>query len=128
MERELKIGDKVRITKPENWEKTCWVEGMNRFIGRVSEIESIDNIYANANLEDITYVFPLSSLTLIEEATEQVTEQVAEQVAKQIDWEQRRWELACKLFSLTSHEQAISSADNFIKQYRQTLKQLCLTK
>ena len=69
MERVLKIGDKVRITKPENWEKTCWVEGMNRFIGRVSEIELIYNSGASAGLEDIDYIFPLSSLTLVEEAT-----------------------------------------------------------
>lgn len=83
-----------------------------------------------------------------EEVTKQVAEQVTEQEPQQccekrgiepvdltkkqvdlikkedlsnIDWEYRRWDLASKLFSLTSHEQAISSADSFIEQYKQKL-------
>ena len=126
MKRKLKIGDKVRITKPEVTKGTCWIAAMRGCVGEVSIIKNIDN--KEATLKDFDWWFPLSSLTLVEEVTEQVTEQPTEQATKQIDWEQRRWELACKLFSLTSHEQAISSADNFIEQYRQTLKQLCLTK
>ena len=81
---------------------------------------------------------------VIEQVTEQVTEQEPQQCCEKrgiepvdltkkqvdlikkedlsnIDWEQRRWDLASKLFSLTSHEQAISSADSFIEHYKQKL-------
>ena len=116
MKRELKIGDKVRINKPKVTAGTCWIDAMRDCIGEVSIIRNIDN--REATLKDFKWWFPLSSLTLVKEATEQV----AEQVSNPIDWEKRRWELASKLFSLTSHEQAISSADNFIERYKQTLK------
>ena len=91
---ELKIGDKVRISKPEEPEETCWKEGMQCFISKVSEKEFISSNNASADLEDTVYGFPLSSLTLVEEETEQPTEQVA----KEIDWEMRRWELAVRFY------------------------------
>ena len=125
----LKIGDKVRITKPEEPEETCWIEGMERFIGKVSEKEFISSNNASADLEDTVYGFPLSSLTLVEETTEQVTgqvtEQPTEQVVKNIDWEQRRWEMASKIFAETEDitlDSAVRQADIFIKYYKQTLK------
>ena len=118
---ELKIGDKVRISKPEEPEETCWKEGMQCFISKVSEKEFISSNNASADLEDTVYGFPLTSLTLVEEATEQLTEQVT----KQIDWEQRRWELASKFYldpRLMSAKAAIEQADIFIEDYKQTLK------
>lgn len=126
---ELKIGDKVRITKPKETEETCWKEGMQRFISKVSEKEFISSNNASADLEDTVYGFPLSSLTLVEEATEQpseqVTKQVTKQVAKKIDWEQRRWELAVRFYlepTVKTQQNAIGYADAFIEYYKKTLK------
>ena len=120
---ELKIGDKVRISKPEEPEETCWKEGMQRFISKVSEKEFISSNNASADLENTVYGFPLSSLTLVEEVTKQVTEKVA----KQIDWEQRRWELACKFYleyDTSTPESSISRADIFIEKYKKALIEL----
>ena len=120
---ELKIGDKVRISKPEEPEETCWKEGMQCFISKVSEKEFISSNNASADLEDTVYGFPLSSLTLVEEVTKQVTEKVA----KQIDWEQRRWELACKFYleyDTSTPEFSISQADIFIEKYKKALTEL----
>ena len=118
---ELKIGDKVRISKPEEPEETCWKEGMQCFISKVSEKEFISSNNASADLEDTVYGFPLSSLTLVEEETEQLTEQVT----KQIDWEMRRWELAVRFYlelTVRTPQNAIGYADAFIEHYKQTLK------
>lgn len=129
MGRELKIGDKVRITKPKVTAGTCWIEAMRGCIGEVSIIRNIDN--REATLKGFKWWFPLSSLILINEATEQpseqVTEQVTEQVAKQIDWEQRRWEMASKFYldpNVSNPESAIRQVDLFIEYYKQTLKEL----
>ena len=114
---ELKIGDKVRISKPEEPEETCWKEGMQCFISKVSEKEFISSNNARADLEDTVYGFPLSSLTLVEEADEQVI--------KQIDWEQRRWELSSKFYlssDISTPEAAIKYADTFIEHYKQKIK------
>lgn len=121
MKRELKIGDKVRISKPEESEETCWKEGMQCFISKVPEKEFISSNNASADLEDTVYGFPLSSLTLVEEADEQPTEQVA----KQIDWEQRRWDVASKFYldsNVSTPESAIRQVGTFIDYYKQTLK------
>lgn len=121
MKTKLKIGDKVKISKPKVTAGTCWVEGMGMeyYIGMVSRIKCIR--CENADLEDIALVFPLSSLTLVEEATEQATEQVT----KEIDWEQRRWELVCSIL-VTDFDipiaDGIEYADTIIKHYKQTLK------
>ena len=120
---ELKIGDKVRISKPEEPEETCWKEGMQCFISKVSEKEFISSNNASADLEDTVYGFPLSSLTLVEEETEQPTEQVT----KEIDWEQRRWELAGKFYldpRLMSAEAAIEQADIFIEKYKKACTEI----
>lgn len=117
----LKIGDKVRIAKPEVTEGTCWIEGMECFISKVSEKEFISSNNASADLEDTVYGFPLSSLTLVEEADEQPTEQIA----KEIDWEMRRWELAVRFYlelTVRTPQNAIGYADAFIEHYKQTLK------
>lgn len=115
----FKIGDKVRIAKPEVTKGTCWVEGMGMeyYIGMTSRIKRIR--CENVDLEDFALVFPLSSLILIEEADEQLTEQVT----KQIDWEQRRWELATRLYANTSKlsvVDALVQADAFILHYIET--------
>ena len=115
MERELKIGDKVRISKPKKTAGTCWIEGMRDCIGEISTIRNIDN--REATLKDFKWWFPLSSLTLVEEATEQVT--------KQIDWEQRRWDMASKFYldpNVGTPESVIRQVDTFIDYYKQTLK------
>ena len=119
MERKLKIGDTVRITNPKETEGTCWVKGMEYYIGMVSRINCI--CCENAYLEDIALVFPLSSLILIEEVDEQPTEKVI----NQIDWEQRRWDLASKLYAEMENitlESAVRQSEIFIKYYKQTLK------
>lgn len=119
MKRELKVGDKVRITKPEVTKGTCWIAAMRGCVGEVSIIKNIDN--KEATLKDFDWWFPLSSLVLVEEVTEQVTEQVA----KQIDWEQRKWDLASKLYAEMENitlESAVRQSEIFIKYYKQTLK------
>ena len=116
---ELKIGDKVRITKPEEPEETCWKEGMQCFISKVSEKEFISSNNASADLEDTVYGFPLSSLTLVEEVTKQVTEKVA----KQIDWEQRRWELLTALvLNKTLIEEVMVITDNAIEYCKKAIQ------
>ena len=124
---ELKIGDKVRITKPKVTAGTCWIEAMRDCIGEISTIRNIDN--REATLKDFKWWFPLTSLTLVEEATEQpteqVTKQVTKQVAKKIDWEQRRWELAVRFYlepTVKTQQNAIGYADAFIEYYKKTLK------
>ena len=119
----LKIGDKVRIAKPEEPEETCWIEGMECFIGKVSEIEFISSNKSSAKLKNIGYIFPLTSLTLVEEETEQPTEQVT----KEIDWEQRKQELACKLYlkyEMHTPDSVIKQANLFIEDYKQKLEKL----
>lgn len=111
----LKIGDKVIIIKPKKTAGTCWREAMRDCIGEISTIRNIDN--REATLKDFKWWFPLSSLTLVEEATEQVT--------KQIDWEQRRWELSSKFYlssDISTPEAAIKYADTFIEHYKQKIK------
>lgn len=121
MKRELKIGDKVRITKPKVTAGTCWIEAMRDCIGEVSIIRNIDN--REATLKDFKFWFPLSSLTLVDDAAEQVTEQVTEQVVKQIDWEQRGWELLSSLILQGRYiDVAIGLVETAIEKYKQTLK------
>ena len=54
-----------------------------------------------------------------------ITEQVTEQVTKPIDWEQRRWDLASKIYAemeSVTLESSVRQAEIFIKYYKQTLK------
>ena len=128
-----------------------WFPKMDKFDGKCFYVEQINKITGRyyCRYNKIYLWLHESWLAKIEEQpTEQVAEQVTEQEPQQccekrgiepvdltkkqvdlikkedlsnIDWEQRRWDLASKLFSLTSHEQAISSADSFIEHYKQKL-------
>lgn len=137
METKFKVGDRVLVTNPtaqgvktvdasNAW--TVWSPDMDRFDKSVMTIYSIENDqYGIYKLSDVGgYSFHESWLTKIEEQpTEQVTEQVAEQVAKIIDWEQRRWDLASKIYAEMENvtlESSVRQAEIFIKYYKQTLK------
>ena len=128
MKTKFKVGDKVLITKPTEVisSSLSWVEEMDKFDGRVFEIAStafIDIwIPPRYGIKETPYIFAESWLTKIEE---QVTEQVTEQVAKPIDWEQRRWDLASKIYAEMENvtlESSVRQAEIFIKYYKQTLK------
>ena len=128
METKFKVGDKVLITKPTEVisSSLSWVEEMNKFDGRVFEIASTAFIDIwtppRYGIKETPYIFAESWLTKIEE---QVTEQVTEQVAKPIDWEQRRWDLASKIYAEMENvtlESSVRQAEIFIKYYKQTLK------
>ena len=128
METKFKVGDKVLITKPTEVisSSLSWVEEMNKFDGRVFEIASTAFIDIwtppRYGIKETPYIFAESWLTKIEE---QVTEQVTEQVAEPIDWEQRRWDLASKIYAEMENitlESSVRQAEIFIKYYKQTLK------
>ena len=92
METKFKVGDKVEIISPKETEGTFWVKGMERYIGRISRIKYIYSL--SADLENIGFTYPLSSLRLVKEVNEEEIEQPTEQVAERIDWEQRRCNLS----------------------------------
>ena len=128
METKFKVGDKVLITKPTEIisSSLSWVEEMDKFSGRVFEISSTAfvDIWTppRYGIKESPYIFAESWLTKIEE---QPTEQVPEQVTKPIDWEQRRWDLASKIYAEMENitlESAVRQAEIFIKYYKQTLK------
>jgi hypothetical protein len=121
METKFKVGDKVLLTKPKE-------KYLEDYVGKVFEVTRVDadnKIYYCAGVY-LNYWFCESWLTKIEEQpTEQVPEQVPEQVAKPIDWEQRRWDLASKVYAEMENvtlESAVRQAEIFIKYYKQTLK------
>ena len=124
METKYKVGDKVLATKPNRQDHSevslVWVTVMNKFDKQILTIKKIDNsnnIYLCIK-DRQSFWFHESWLTKIEE-------QVTEQVAKPIDWEQRRWELASKLYAEAENmtiESAVRQAEIFIKYYKQTLK------
>ena len=101
METKFKTGDKVLLNKPKcpNNNILFWGVEMERYIGDVLVLPSV-----------------VSPLTREERPTEQVI--------KPIDWEQRRWELVCRILAQESMSIAdgIEYADAIIKQYKQTLK------
>ena len=109
-----------------------WLTGMNKFDKQILTIEKIDNsnnIYLCIK-DGQSFWYHESWLTKAEEQpTEQVTEQVheqeTEQVTKPIDWEQRRWDLASKIYAEMENvtlESSVRQAEIFIKYYKQTLK------
>ena len=126
MKTKFKAGDKVVATKPNNQSdesvRLVWIRAMDTLdkqILKVKETDKSNNIYL-CTKDGHSFWFHESWLTKVGEGV--INEDVKTEEIKTIDWEQRRWELASKLFSLTSHEQAISSADGFIEHYKQTLK------
>ena len=130
METEFKVGDKVLLNKPKYKYNNAiiWQKEMERYVGDIFEVVSV-NADSKLYYCDGKYInnwFHESWLTKIEEqVTEQVIEQVPEQVAKPIDWEQRRWDLASKIYAEMENitlESAVRQADIFIKYYKQTLK------
>ena len=128
METKFKIGDKVLATKPNRQDHSevslVWITGMNKFDKQILTIKKIDNsnnIYLCIK-DGQSFWYHESWLT---KAEEQPTEQVTEQVTNPIDWEQRRWELASKIYADTKDitlESAVRQAEIFIKYYKQTLK------
>ena len=131
METKFKIGDKVLLTKPKknNSGTLAWTPYMEMYNGKVLIVKQIylnDNSYLCEFKGEVVCWFCESWLTKIEEQpTEQVTEQVPEQVSKPIDWEQRRWDLASKVYAEMENvtlESAVRQAEIFIKYYKQTLK------
>lgn len=135
MKTKFKVGDRVLVTKPtaqgvktvdasNTW--TVWIPDMDRFDKSVMTIYSIENDqYGIYKLFDGDgYCFQESWLTKVEEGI--ITEEPkAVQVAKQIDWEQRRWEMASKIFAETEDitlDSAVRQADIFIEYYKRTLK------
>ena len=132
METKFKVGDKVLATKPNRQDHSevslIWITGMNKFDKQILTIKKIDNsnnIYLCIK-DGQSFWYHESWLTKAEEQpAEQVTEQVTEQVAKPIDWEQRRWDLASKIYAEMENvtlESAVRQAEIFIKYYKQTLK------
>ena len=126
METKFKIGDKVLLNKPKcpNNNILFWGVEMERYIGDVFEVARVDadNKIYYCEGEYAGFWFCESWLTKVEE---QPTEQVAEQVAERIDWEQRRWDLASKIYAEMENitlESAVRQAEIFIKYYKQTLK------
>ena len=130
METKFKVGDKVLLNKPKcpNNNILFWGVEMERYIGDVFEVARVDadNKIYYCEGEYADYWFCESWLTKVgEQPTEQVIEQVTEQVAKPIDWEQRRWELASKIYAEMEDvtlESSVRLADIFIKYYKQTLE------
>ena len=128
MENKFKIGDRVLLTKPKDVARyhIAWVDEMDKYNGQILEVSYISSPISGYPIEygvrDYPYVFDESWLT---KAEEQPTEQVTEQVAKPIDWEQRRWELASKIYAEMENvtlESSVRQAEIFIKYYKQTLK------
>ena len=131
METKFKIGDKVLLTKPKenNSDILVWTPDMEAHNGKVLIVKKIyldDNTCLCEFKDGVVCWFCESWLTKVEEQpTEQVTEQLAEQVAKPIDWEQRRWDLASKIYAEMENvtlESAVRQAEIFLKYYKQTLK------
>ena len=126
METKFKTGDKVLLNKPKcpNNNILFWGVEMERYIGDVFEVARVDadNKIYYCEGEYAGFWFCESWLTKVEE---QPTEQVAEQVAERIDWEQRKWDLASKIYAEMENvtlESAVRQAEIFIEYYKQTLK------
>ena len=128
MERELKIGDKVLLTKPikrHNSDALEWYPGVDALLGNVLIVKRVD-------LDDNTYYCEFegthfwcceSWLTKVEEGI--ITEEPKAEETRTIDWEARRWKMASKFYldpNVKSPESAIRQTDAFIEHYKQTLK------
>lgn len=127
MKTKFKIGDKVVVSKPKRpmYKGLYWVTDMDKCIGKIFEIINVDIDAREYLLKDGGgYWFAESWLTKVEEGI--ITEEPkAVQVAKQIDWEQRRWEMASKIFAETEDitlDSAVRQADIFIEYYKRTSK------
>ena len=128
METKFKVGDKVLATKPnsqdDKYVRLVWISGMNKFdkqILKVKETDKSNNIYL-CTKDGHSFWFHGSWLTKVEEIT---PEEPRAKEEKQIDWEQRRWDLASKIYAEMENvtlESAVRQAEIFIKYYKQTLK------
>lgn len=68
--KKLKVGDKVKITKPSNlssW-RDSWTREMDSYIGTTQIIDSIDKRYENCTFISSRWNFPLIGLELVEES------------------------------------------------------------
>ena len=126
MENKFKIGDKVLLNKPKDTKTSelRWFPKMDKYDGKefvVRDIWGRVGRYYCTN-DEISLFLCESWLT---KAEEQPTEQVTEQVTNSIDWEQRRWDLASKIYAEMENvtlESSVRQAEIFIKYYKQTLK------
>ena len=122
MENKFKIGDKVLLNTPKDTIKSelRWFPKMDKYDGKefvVRDIWGRVGRYYCTNDE--------VSLFLCESWLTKAEEQPTEQVTKSIDWEQRKWDLASKLYADTKDitlESSVRQAEIFIKYYKQTLK------
>ena len=124
METKFKIGDKVLATKPNNQDdkfvRLVWISGMNKFdkqILKVKETDKSNNIYLCTKYGH-SFWFHESWLTKVEGITPEEPQANEE---KQIDWEQRKWDLASKIYAESENvtlESAIRQAEIFINYYK----------
>ena len=154
MERKIKIGDKVLLTKPKENNGDIqvdplivWRPDMGAYIGKIFTVKSIDlddNTYL-CECGDVNFWARESWLTKIEmnpneqepqqccekrgiepvDLTKKQVDLIKKEDLSNIDWEQRRWELASKIYAEMENitlESAVRQAEIFIKYYKQTLK------
>ena len=134
METKFNVGDRVFLTKPKykRGDTLEWIPDMEVYIGKVLIVKSIylDDYTCLCEFENMRIWLCVSWLTKAEEQpTEQVAEQVTEQVAERIDWEQRKWDLASKIYAEMENvtlESSVRQAEIFIKYYKQTIN-ICRT-
>lgn len=126
MEAKFKIGDRVLVTKPKEGitNGLYWFQKMDKYDGKVFVVKHRNEVtkrYYCAN-DKVSLYLDESWLTKVEEA---IAEDPKTEELKSIDWEQRRWDLASKLYAELEDvtlESAVNLSDIFIKYYKQTIK------
>ena len=117
MESKFKVGDNVLVSLPEDdLSKLPEIKELN---GKIFPISKIVDMGESALYEVGGFIFYREYLEKVESSDVTLTEPT-----KGIDWEQRRWELVCRILAQESMSIAdgIEYADAIIKQYKQTLK------
>ncbi len=125
METKFKVGDKVVATKPNNQSeesvRLVWIRAMDTLdkqILKVKETDKSNNIYL-CTKDGHSFWFHESWLTKVEEGI--IEEEPRAKEENQIDWEQRRWDLASKIYAESENvtlESAIRQAEIFINYYK----------
>lgn len=62
----MKVGDKVKIKLPEDTSRTCWVVGMEQFVGEILTVKRIITGLA-FDVEETNYSFPLDCVECVVE-------------------------------------------------------------
>ncbi len=118
METKFKVGDKVVLTKPTDG--LGFNPILERFVGGIFEIYQTDdenNVYY-CTKDGLNFWLRGAWLTKAEEETPEEPQANEE---KQIDWEQRKWDLASKIYAESENvtlESAIRQAEIFINYYK----------